>query len=142
MPLILVAFGVITPDQKLGQENAPAWVIASAGLIFVLGGAAVIMQALFGNGDPTGELPTTTPRWLRAIYMVLALAIVGGLGTVASWVAFGSGERHCTGTAISLGSFDVSDAFCRTVFGFGATLVWIILIIFAASGARRLFART
>ena len=138
---ILVAFGVITPDQKPGQENAPAWVIGSAGLIFVFGGVAVIMQGLFGNGDPNGELPKTTPEWLRAIYMLFPLAIIIGLGAVASWVAFGSGDRHCTGSASFVGSFAVGDTFCRTVFGFGATLVWIILIIVVASSARRLFAR-
>jgi hypothetical protein len=138
---ILMAFGVIAPDQKPGQENAPAWVIASAGMIFVLGGAAVVTQALVGDGNPNGELPATTPRSLRAVYAVLCLAIVAGLATVASWVAFGDGERHCTGSATSFGSFGVGDTFCRGVFGFGAVLTWIILVFIAVTSARRLFIR-
>jgi hypothetical protein len=139
---ILMALGIITPDQKPGQDNAPAWVVIAAGLIFVIGGVAVTMQTLInGRDSPNGDLPATTPRWLYAIYALMILAMVGGLGTVSSWVAFGAGDRHCTGSATFFGAFEVGDTVCRSVFGFGAIMVWITLLWMAVFSAKRLFAR-
>jgi hypothetical protein len=136
---ILAALGIITPDQKPGADSAPAWVGVAAGLIFVMGGAAVITQTLItGGGSQNGDLPATTPRWLRAIYALMVLTIVSGLGSLFTWIAFGAGDRHCTGSATFFGAFNAGDTVCRGVFGFGAILIWVALIWIAIDCARRL----
>ena len=136
---ILTALGIITPDQKPGADSAPAWVGVTAGLIFIIGGAVVIMQTLItGGGSPNGDLPATTPRWLRAIYALMVLMIVSGLGSLFTWIAFGAGDRHCTGSAAGFGAFNPGDTVCRGAFGFGAILIWVALIWIAIDCARRL----
>jgi hypothetical protein len=91
-----------------------------------------------GGGSPNGELPATTPRWLRAIYTLMVLMIVSGLGSLFTWVAFGAGDRHCTGSATGFGAFNPGDTVCRGAFGFGAILIWVALIWIAFDCARRL----
>jgi hypothetical protein len=136
---ILTALGIITTDQKPGADSAPAWVGVACGLVFVMGGAAVIMQTLINGGSsPSGDLPATTPRWLRAIYALMVLTIVGGLGSLFSWIAFGAGDRQCTGSGTFVGAFNAGDTVCRGVFGFGAMLIWVALIWIALDCARRL----
>jgi hypothetical protein len=42
---------------------------------------------------PSGELPSSTPIWVRLTLRLLSLAIVVALGAIGTWVAFGPGER-------------------------------------------------
>jgi hypothetical protein len=108
------------------------------GLIFLFGGAAVIVQTVATGGDTSrSDLPPTMPRGLRLIHHVMAWAVVGLLGIVASWVAFGPGERHFTGS----GSIFLGESAGRAVFGIGAVLIWIAWLAMAVAGVRRLLAR-
>jgi hypothetical protein len=115
---MLAAFDI----GPLGRENisGPPWLGFAAGGSFVAAGLAVM----------------TGPRApvLNGLLAVLALA---GLAAVGNWVAFGVGERACSGS-ISLawagGAGDLTGLACRIPFGFGALvtnafLCWMIVSV-------------
>jgi hypothetical protein len=139
---ILTALGVIPAGHMSAEDSAPAWVGIACGLIFVFGGAAAVMQALInGDGSSDSGISPDAPRWIQAIYMLVGLGIVVGLGAVMSWIAFGAGERHCSGSATFFGAFSTGDAVCRGVFGFAAMLTWITLLAMIVFYAKRLMPR-
>jgi hypothetical protein len=129
---MLVGFGVAPAP---GRTNAPRWLVFACGLAFALGGLGVILPRAAGL-DATGhELPATSPRWLQVAQYLLGLAIFACFGAIGSWIAFGPGPRTFTGT-IAVGAI-----LGRIAFGIGAVIIWLGLIGFAVSGARRLFGR-
>ena len=58
-------------------------------------------------------------------------------GAIGTWVAFGPGERKFSSSIPFLPAW-LNEPIGRTVFGTGAILIWIILIVMAVVGARRL----
>jgi hypothetical protein len=130
----LMAFGIIAPGGKSATDNP--WMMSVVGLAFFLGGMAVVIQTC-AHAAPDGELPPGTPMWVRAILFLMVLAIVASLAAIATWIAFGPGER-AFGTSIPFLPAWLNEPFGRTVFGFGAILSWLILIVMAVVGARRL----
>jgi hypothetical protein len=118
-------------------DGEPAWLGILCGLIFVLGGGAVVIQTVINDGKtPEGELPASTPGWLRAAYQLICVTIVVSMGALASWVAFGPGERQFSGNGGFLGP-----SVGRAAFGFGAALIWITLAAFGFAKIRRLLLR-
>jgi len=103
-----------------------------AGLIFFLGGSAVVTQTILRNANPGDGIPPNTPLWLRSFYQLLCFGVVGSLGVVATWVAFGPGKRTFTGSGAFLG-----EAAGRAAFGIGAVLIWIVLAFVIFSALRR-----
>ena len=107
--IVLLAVGVI-PGGDASLE-APRWVVAAAGLSFVLAGAAIIVgYAVAGGAAPDGDLPPGTPRWLRVTQSLLGLGIIVSLAAVGTWVAF----------------------------GIGAVLMWIFLVVFVVVSVQRI----
>lgn len=113
---MLAAFDI----GPLGREDiqGPPWLGFVAGGTFVAAGLAII-------AGPRATL-------LNSLFAVLALA---GLAALGNWVAFGAGERVCSGS-ISLpwvwGEGDLAGLACRIPFGLGAVitdafLVWMIV---------------
>jgi hypothetical protein len=138
--ILLIALGVIhpTPARPTRGGDAPAWVVAIAGAMFVLGGLAVVLQTAVSNAStPEGEVPPGTPMWVRVLLYLAGLSIAVSLAVIASWIAFGSGTRGFS-FSIPFLSGDLGETPGRVVFGFGAVMVWLILIIMAIAGARRL----
>jgi MFS family permease len=134
--IVLLALGVVTDSPP--SPDTPPWVVACAGLIFVLGGAAMIVgYALAGGPARDGDLPPGTPTWMRVTQLALGLGIVGALGAVAGWVAFGPGPRTFTTTG-SFGSGQVDDGMGRAVFGFGAVLIGVFFVALLVVSVRRL----
>jgi hypothetical protein len=82
--------------------------------------------------------PISPPRVYQAARRrsIAAWAIIGLLGIVASWVAFGPGQQHFAGS----GSIFFGEAAGCTVFGIGAILIWIVLLAMVIAGVRRLLA--
>lgn len=105
-------------------------------MAFVFGGLAVVIQTC-ARATPGGDLPSTAPIWVRATVRLLSLVIVVSLGAIGTWVAFGPGERKFSSSIPFLPAW-LNEPIGRTVFGTGAILVWIILIVMAVVGARRL----
>ena len=134
---MLLAVGII-PGADASLE-APRWVVAAAGLSFVLAGAAMIVgYAVAGGAGPDGDLPAGTPRWVRITQTLLGVGIIGALGAVGSWIAFGPGPRAFTVTLPGVGRGPGDETVGRTVFGIGAVLVWIFLAAFVVVSVRRI----
>jgi len=132
---VLYGLGIFGPvAHRNGDE--PAWLGLVAGLIFLVGGLAVAIQTLVKlslSGDGT---MVAAPPWLKLINHVMAFVIVGLLALVATWVAFGPGQRHFTGSGSIFG-----ETGGRIMFGAGAVIVWIVLLAIVISAVRRLRAR-
>ena len=96
------------------RMSAPRWVVLLVSSLFIMAGFYVLLLALAGAAGA------------RAFGMVLGLAMFIGLAAVAHWVAFGDGERACSG-GVSAGGMGVSgpvpDWECRAAFGYGALLM-------------------
>jgi hypothetical protein len=138
-PPILIATGVITGNLAPG---VPPWVGVAAGLVFIFGGAAVIVGYAVGAGvGPDADLPPGTPIAVRATQSLLGFCIVGLLVAVSAWVAFGPGERHFSTTVSSFAGTRSSQASERTgriVFGTGAIAIGIFWVAATVVSVRRL----
>jgi hypothetical protein len=123
--LLLVATGILPmlaafDIGPLGRADiyGPSWVGFAAGAIFSSAGLALI-------AGPQSPL-------VGGLFGVLTLA---GLAAIGNWIAFGAGQRACSG-GISLpwlwGASDFSGLACRIPFGLGALitdafLCWMIV---------------
>jgi hypothetical protein len=138
-PPILMALGLVTSTLAPG---VPAWMGVAAGLLFVSGGAAVIVGYVVAKGvGPDGDLPPGTPFLVRATQYLLGFCIVGLLFAIGSWVAFGPGERRFSTTFSSpLGaeSGTTSARTGRIVFGAGAIATGIFWVYSTIVSVRRL----
>ncbi|HXZ21987.1 MAG TPA: hypothetical protein VEH78_04405 [Pseudolabrys sp.] len=118
--------------------HGPQWLLLCVGLAFFLAGVAITVQTL-GHANPaTGALPAAAPRWMCAVQYLIGFAISACLGTIASWIAFGPGERHFSGTFLF---FDpaTNAIIGRAAFGFGAVIIWLCTAAVVASGIRTFF---
>lgn len=92
-----------------GDINGPAWLGLASGGAIMAGGLAVML----GQSAPL-------------VTGLLALLALAGLAAIGNWIAFGFGERACSGS-FSLGWLGIggqfSDLACRAPFGFGALLL-------------------
>jgi len=135
--LLLLAVGVI-PGGGASLE-APRWVVACAGLMFVLAGAAMIVgYAVAGGVGPDGDLRAGTPRGVRVTQYLLGLGSIGALAAIATWVAFGPGPRAFTVTLPLVGRGPGDETVGRAVFGIGAVLMWVFLLVFVVVSVQRI----
>lgn len=135
--IVLLAVGVI-PGGDASLE-APRWVVAAAGLSFVLAGAAIIVgYAVAGGAAPDGDLPPGTPRWVRVTQSLLGLGIIVALAAVGTWVAFGPGPRAFSVTLPFVGRGPGDETVGRGAFGIGAVLMWIFLVVFVVVSVQRI----
>jgi len=135
--IVLLAVGVI-PGGDASLE-APRWVVAAAGLSFVLAGAAIIVgYAVAGGGAPDGDLPPGTPRWVRVSQSLLGLGIIVALAAVGTWVAFARGPRAFSVTLPFVGRGPGDETVGRVAFGIGAVLMWIFLVVFVVVSVQRI----
>jgi len=138
---ILGGLGVI--DMKL-TPGTPRWVGVGAGGVFLLAGMMLIVDGATGAIGTDGQLSTDAPRWLHVFQSLMGLGIVATMGAIASWIAFGPGERHFS-TTISLpfGWWRPANdqTMGRWAFGIAATLIWCIIAGVIVANVRRLIAR-
>ena len=134
--VILIALGTFGDNQL--TDGTPPWVGVAAGAMFVLGGLAMIVgYGVAGGVAPDGDLPRGTPVSVRLVQSALGLGITATLASIASWVAFGSGARHFSGS-VPFVSGAVNEALGRTVFGIGAVLTWIFMAVMMVVSVKRL----
>lgn len=89
--------------------NGPPWLGFVAGGVFFLAGVTILV----------GRLPPLASS-------ALTVVLLAGFAAIGNWIAFGAGERHCTGSIALpfLGSAgDFSGLGCRIPFGLGALVV-------------------
>jgi hypothetical protein len=134
--IVLQAVGVI----PAGRMNAPRWVGVLAGLVFGLGGLAVILGAI-GGAKPNGDLPASAPLWIRVAVYLLGLTIFASFAIIGSWIAFGPGTRSFGTNVPFLQSGTANEIGGRIAFGFGAVLVWLCTLGYAFAGFRKLVKR-
>lgn len=114
MFILAMAFGWI--KTRPGSVHAPLWVLASAGMMFNLGGALIFLM---------GREDVDTLRNIVVWFFVLMLALP------FNWIAFGEGERHFSSSVSGFGISSISAAGetgGRLAFGFFALVMdWILV---------------
>jgi hypothetical protein len=128
----LIGIGVLPVPGGPKNLHGPLWIMLAAGVVFLLGGIAVVLQDAAGADLDTGELPRDAARWVRVAQDLIGVTIFACFGLIGSWIAFGPGDRAFSGT------FAVGATLGRIVFGIGALIVWLGLIGYAVSRARKL----
>jgi hypothetical protein len=91
--------------------HGPPWIAGAAGAAFVLAGLAIVIGS------------SARMRWLGSLAGLLCVA---ALAAVGNWIAFGVGERQCTGTLSAFfwtSSRVAGNLECRLAFGIGAALL-------------------
>jgi hypothetical protein len=131
---VLVGLDVMPIPGGRGSLHAPLWIALLAGLVFFLGGCAVLLQAR-GRANDSGELPPDAPRWMRVAQYLIGVAIFASFALIGSWVAIGGDPRQFSG---SFGEHGIGVTVARAAFGFGAIICWLATIAFATAGARKL----
>ena len=133
---ILVGLAMLPIPGGPTNLHGPLWIVLCVGLAFLLASLALIVQAL-GHADATGELPPSAPRWMRLIQWLIGVAIFSCFGLIGSCVAFAPGKRAFSGSFLFF-SHETNELIGRSVFGFGAVIVWLSTIAFAVYGLRRI----
>src|SRR5438093_1318312 len=103
--------------------------------------AASSSAARASRARPAGDLLPGTPFAVRLVQYLLGLGIVALLASIASWVAFGGGSRHFTGSGPFI-SGAVNEALGRTAFGIGAALAWAFMALMIVVSVKRLRRRS
>jgi hypothetical protein len=127
----LVGLAVLPIPGSERNLHGPHWLIFCVGLAFFLAGCAMFIQVI-GHASETGDLPPGAPRWMRVAIALIGFTIFVCFGLMTSWVAFGPGERHFSG------SFGSNATIGRAVFGFGAVVIWLGTIVITVSSLRKL----
>ena len=139
--IIFVAVDWIHVDPA--SIHAPRWVLVVCGGMFALPGVAALYYGVrngLSGGPPErgsdGERPFPVVGWLAG------LAIAAGLTVVASWIAFGPGERAFSGSVsvgpVGVGGSGGSETLGRWVVGFGAVMGGLFPAWGLVYGLRRL----
>src|ERR1041385_1148558 len=119
--------------------DVPIWIGVAAGMVFVLAGAMLMVDAAAGGTGDDGSLPVTASPLLHHLQTAIVISIIVVMGTIATWISIGPGERHFS-TTISAPFMTYrpknSALPGRIAFGIGAALIWIILILGVVSATR------
>ena len=132
---VLVGCGLTPPPSKL---NGPQWLATCIGLVFLAGGVLVLVRGWLGVADAQ-DLPDDAPRALIALQWIATVGAVVGLATAATWVAFGEGPRQFVLPVVAWGSW--AEGIGRAGFAFGALLAWLIAVLMARAGAKKVFGK-
>jgi hypothetical protein len=140
---ILVGAGLLPPP---GDEpaRAPGWVAFAAGLAFLLGGIAEISQVrATAQGDirPDGQLGETAPGWRQAVHNFVGLGVAACLAGIGTWIALGGDARNFSVPGPVIATVQNGEWIARTVFGFGAAVMWLFVIGVAVQRVRAFFRR-
>lgn len=117
------------------NQHAPQWLVFCVGLAFFLASIAVVVQTL-GHANDAGDLPAEAPRWMGIVQYTIGFAIFACFGAIMSWVAFGPGERHFSGTFWFVKTA-TNETVGRIVFGIVAVVIWLGTAAILASGIRK-----
>lgn len=111
---ILAALDV--PGLNEGK-NAPDWVVGLAGVLFLFAGATIWAQGSAAE---------------KMLSNVAGIAILIGLAAIGNWIAFGAGERACSGgfsAWIFSSEREAGEWECRAAFGIGAAMLDAFIVL-------------
>ncbi len=117
------------------KMHGPQWLTICVGLAFFLASIAIVIQTL-GHADAAGDLPASAPRWMGIVQYTMSFAIFACFGAIMSWIAFGPGERHFSGTFWFVRTAS-TETMGRIVFGIVAVMVWLGSAAVLAAGIRK-----
>jgi hypothetical protein len=143
---ILLAFGVVMAgggfslrwcSWGLGARRviSPNWLGLATVLIFFAAGLLVPVRAWLRVPDKQANLPDDTPAVAVAIQWLAALTIITGLASIGAWIAFGPGPRQLSISLPVWGS--LAEMIDRAAFGFGAIITWLMAVLMAYAGAKK-----
>lgn len=127
--IVLMTIGVFPTGGALG----PRWILALAGMAFVLGGGLLSIGELMNHDDARRLRDIEVARAFRNVMIAILLIIFAVLG---NWVAFGPGSRP---VALLLGlpfvdpTVPVGEWVGRFGFGLGALTLDLVLILLSFS---------
>jgi hypothetical protein len=130
---ILGAFGVV-PVRVAPDLRGSEWLIVCGGVSILLIGLAFIVGL-------TARSSMWIPLRIQLIQYLIGLGIVGLLTVVFTWIAVGPGPRQfamAIANPFMASRSQGSEISGRIMFGFGAALLWLMLIGVGVSGARKL----
>ena len=122
--IVLLAADVFVFDDV--TFFAPRWVVAAAGVVFILGGFLIAVQGAFGS-NPEGS---------RLYHLLMGLIMTGFLLIFASillWVGFGPGEREFVTES---GRARVSSG--RLIFGGGGIISLFLVVTIIRSTVKKI----
>ena len=134
---ILVALGLLPMPE--GGANGPPAIVFAAGLAFLCAGVAAMLRARAGMTDRQSDMPADAPRWTQLSYRIAAIAVVGSMAAIGTWVAIGSGPRAFDVSAPFVEMRTTGELIGRTMFGLGAVIVWIYVIALTVGTVRKFF---
>lgn len=103
--------------------SGPPWLGFVAGGLFFLAGVSILIG-----------------RVASLASSALTVLMLAGFAAIGNWIAFGAGERHCSG-GLSLGVFwgegDLPGLGCRIPFGLGALVLDGMLVYVAVASVQK-----
>jgi hypothetical protein len=133
---MLFSLGYIQVSGGVAPHGS-TWAGFCIGLAFFAGGLAVMIQTIERIVvAPSGGLTAGTPRWARVAMHGLALTVTVCLAAIGLWVAFGPGPREFTSNVPFLGQH-IGETVGRAVFGTGAVLICLVLVLATLEGVWR-----
>lgn len=138
--IILVALGVFGEGRLSG--GTPPWVGVCGGLAFALAGLALMVGYGVADGvGPDGDVPPGTPFLVRLVQYSAGIGIITMLASIGTWIAFGPGPRHFSGS-VGIGgvggSGSMGETYGRIMFGIGAVLTWAFAVVMIVVSVKRL----
>ncbi len=133
-----VGLSVLPPPGESSPKD-PLWIAFVAGLVFLLGGAGILVQA-YGKASAQGELPADAPRWMRAVQYLILVAIFASFALLGSYVAIGGDPQKFSG-GIPFVGHGTNISIARVAFGIGAIICWLATIAAAVQGVRKVMSR-
>lgn len=138
--ILFVALDWIQVDPA--SIHAPRWVLGLCGGMFALAGLGCLYYGL-SNGLGRGARERAGgDDGFPIVPWLMGLVIAGGMTVVASWIAFGAGERAFSGSVgvggVEVGGSGRSETLGRWVFGIGAVMTGLFTIWGLVYGLRRL----
>ncbi len=116
----------------------------AAGSVFLLASTLLFVDAAAGGANADGTLPAAASPALRILQTAAGTGIVTLMGVMATWIAFGRGERHFSETVVlpfaAYGSRG-GDLTGRIAFGIAALLIWVIVIAGTVAALKKHLAR-
>ena len=126
--IILVSANIIPVDHS--DFEAPRWIAALAGIVFLLGGLKVSIM------DPRFDYFRDTKIFAIAEYFIIGLMLTS-FAIIPTWIAFGPGERQFEG-GISIPFLSVwfgpNANLGRIAFGFSSIVMIVFSIVYWGKG--------
>ncbi|MEJ2435297.1 MAG: hypothetical protein P8Y53_19915 [Pseudolabrys sp.] len=133
---VLVGAGLAPSPSKL---YGPNWLALAVGLVFGSAGLSVAVRGWLAVPDHQAALPDDAPAAAVAVQWIASLVVIAGLASIASWIAFGPGERTFAMMLPARGT--LGETVGRVAFGTGAVITWLMAIAVAARGVRKVFGK-